>query len=374
MIDPRVQRLANVLVTYSLQMRRGQRLAILATPLALPLASEVYRIALLHNAYPEVFLEAPEVQEILLKEGSDKQLIDISPLDRMMIEKYDARLLILSQENTRALQQIHPTRLALFSLAHQQLLHTMGQRGAEGTLRWCVTLYPTQAYAQDTGMSLTEFEDFVYRGCFVDTEDSLAHWQKQSQLQDTCIQWLTGKQHVHLVGKETDLTFSIKGRTFVNGNGRLNHPDGEIYSAPVEDSVNGYIRISFPAVLYGRVVEGIFLRFENGAVVEAVSAKNQDFLHRMLALDRGACRVGEIAFGMNFLITQGIKQTLFDEKIGGTFHLALGSSLAGTGGQNLSAIHWDMVCDLRNDGKVYVDDELFCSHGLFLPIADQAME
>jgi aminopeptidase len=366
MTDIRIQRMAQVLVSYSLEVQKGQRLAVFTAPAAIPLAREVYRKALHVGAFPEIFLDTPGVQEILLTEGSDEQLTSVPLIARASIEEYDARLLILAQENTKALQQIDPARLAMQSKARQYLVETMGRRTIEGNFHWCTTLYPTNAYAQDAGMSLAAFEDFVYQGCFVDEDDPVAHWQELGRLNERCIRWLVGKREVHILCQDTDLRFSIEGRTFINDDGHLNFPDGEIFSAPIEETVNGHIHFSFPAVLNGLAIADISLRLENGVVVEAHAPNNQDFLDHMLSLDEGARRVGEIAFGTNERIQRGIQLTLFDEKIGGTFHMALGSSIQGTGGRNVSAIHWDMVCDLRSGGEVWVDGELFCKDGQFV--------
>jgi aminopeptidase len=227
-------------------------------------------------------------------------------------------------------------------------------------------MFPTNAYAQDADMSLSDFEDFAYRACFLDDEDPVARWQELSRQQERLVQWLKGKRSVHLLGQDTDLTLSIAGRTFINADGRRNFPDGEFFTSPVEDSANGVIRFSFPASYGGRSVEDVRLRFENGVVVEATAAQGQDYLDKMLGIDEGARRLGEFAFGNNRNVDRCTKNILFDEKMGGTVHLALGAGFPDTGGVNQSALHWDMVCDLRNGGEVYVDNELFTKDGAFV--------
>jgi len=227
-------------------------------------------------------------------------------------------------------------------------------------------MFPTNAYAQDAEMSLGDFEDFVYRACFLDDEDPIACWQELSKQQERYVEWLRGKHMIHLRGQDTDLTFSIKGRTFINDDGHHNLPGGEFYTSPVEDSANGYILYSFPASINGRSVEEVRLRFQDGIVIEARAAQGQDYLDQMLSLDEGARRLGEFAFGNNRKVDRCTRNVLFDEKIGGTVHLALGTSFPETGGLNQSALHWDMICDLRRESKITVDGEVFCKDGQFL--------
>jgi aminopeptidase len=215
-------------------------------------------------------------------------------------------------------------------------------------------------------MSLNDFEDFIYRACFLDDEDPVARWQELSRQQERYVQWLKGKHTIHLYGQDTDLTFSIDGRTFINDDGHYNFPGGEFFTGPIEDSANGSIRYSFPASFAGRSVEDVRLRFENGVVVEASAAHGQDYLDKMLGLDEGARRLGEFAFGNNRNVDRCTKNTLFDEKMGGTVHLALGASIPETGGVNQSALHWDMVCDLRRGSEIRVDGELFSKNGEFV--------
>ncbi len=366
MLDIRLQRMAQVLVRYSLGVKKGDRLAIESGPIATPLVREVVREALRAGAFPETFVALPGVQEIMLKEGSDEQLSYIPAGRRMVYEEYETMLQLFSSENTKELSGVDPARMALVQQARRDMLHTYLQRGADGSLRWCIAMFPTNAHAQDTNMSLSDFEDFVYRACFLDDEDPAARWQELSRQQERYVQWLKGKHTIHLRGKDTDLTLSIEGRTFINSDGHFNFPDGEFFTGPVEDSANGYIRYSFPATFGGRSVEDVRLRFENGVVVEARAGQGQDYLDKMLGMDEGARRLGEFAFGNNRNVDRITKNTLFDEKMGGTVHLALGASIPETGGVNQSALHWDMVCDLRHGSEIQVDGELFCKDGEFV--------
>jgi aminopeptidase len=366
MSDIRLQRLAQVLVRYSLNVKKGDRLAILTGPDSAPLIREVVREALRAGAFPETFIGIPGVREIVFKEGSDEQLTYIPATQRMIYEEYETLLNILAQDNTKSMNGIDPARIALSQQALSKLLHTYMQRSADGSLRWSIAMFPTNAYAQDADMSLSDFEDFVYRVCFLDDEDPVARWQELGRQQERYVQWLKGKRTIHLLGQDTDLTFSIEDRLFINDDGHYNFPGGEFFTGPVEASVNGYIRYSFPASYGGRSVEDVRLRFEHGVVVEASAAQGQDYLDKMLSLDEGARRLGEFAFGNNHNVDRCTKNILFDEKMGGTVHLALGASIPQTHGVNQSALHWDMVCDLRKGSEIRVDGELFCKDGKFV--------
>ena len=215
-------------------------------------------------------------------------------------------------------------------------------------------------------MSLGDYEDFVLGACLPDMDDPVGYWERFSAWQQKIVDWLKGKERVQVTGPGTDLRLSVAGRAFVNCDGKRNMPDGEVFTGPVEDSVEGHVLFSYPAVYQGREVEGVQLWFEKGRVVKATADKNAGFLAQMLDTDEGARSVGEFAIGTNKGITQFTRSTLFDEKINGSFHMALGKSLPETGGVNESAIHWDMVCDLRDGGEIRVDDQLLYKNGEFV--------
>ncbi|HZO74529.1 MAG TPA: aminopeptidase [Ktedonobacteraceae bacterium] len=366
MTDPRIQRMAHVLVCYSLHVQPEERLAIRAEPVAISLIREVVREALRVGAYPEIFPILPGMKELLLKEGSQAQLSALPSTESLIAEEYETVLDISSQENTKDLNAIDPSRLIFYNQARKEVVQTFRRRSNEGLLRRSLTLYPTNAYAQDASMSLSDFEDLLYHGCFVDDENPIHCWQALSQKQERLIQWLHGKRNVRIIGQDTDLRLSIDGRLFLNDAGHYNFPGGEFFTGPVENSASGYVRYTFPASLNGYTVEDIRLRFEDGVVIEAHAAQGQAFLEKMLSLDAGSCRLGEFAFGNNDHLDRCTGNILLDEKIGGTFHLALGASFPATGGVNQSLLHWDMICDLRTGGEVWVDDELFCKNGMFV--------
>ncbi len=366
MADIRLQRMAKVLVHYSLGIKKGDRLGIVTSPVATPLIQEIVRETLRAGGYPETSVGLSGIQEIVFQEASDEQLEYIPATRRMINDEYETILQIFSQENTKAMSGIDPTRMMVAQKAQRELGATFMKRSSEGSLRWTITMFPTNAYAQDADMSLSDFEEFVYRACFLNDENPVARWQELSAQQEHMVQWLKGKQVVHIQGQDTDLALSIAGRSFINADGKKNFPDGEFFTSPVETSANGHIRYSFPASFGGRSVGDVRLRFENGVVVEATAAQGQEYLEKMLSTDDGARRLGEFAFGNNHNVNRCTKNILFDEKMGGTIHLALGRGFPEVGGVNESAIHWDMVCDLRNGSEVRVDGELFSKDGKFV--------
>ncbi len=363
--DPRLRRWAEVLVRYSVGVQPGDTFIINSSPAAAPLVKEVYREALRVGAHPQVHLALPGLQEIFLQEANEQQLNYLSPLETVAIQQFDATLSITASENTRALSNADPAKQAIRTRAAHSVQETFMRRQAAGELKWSLTLYPTNAYAQDAGMSLEEFTEFVYAACFLNDDDPIARWKALGAEQQRLVDWLKGKDHIHVIAKDTDLHLSVKDRVFINGDGQKNFPDGEFFTGPVEDSVNGSIRFTLPAAFQGRPVEGVRLRFEAGQVVEASADVGQELLEQMLNIDEGSRRLGEFAFGNNFGISWGIKNILFDEKIGGSVHMALGASYPDTGAKNQSALHWDMICDLRGGGEVWVDGQLFNKDGKF---------
>jgi aminopeptidase len=366
MSDPRVVRMAEVLVQHSLGLRPGDLVVINGSTLAADLIREVYRAALRAGANPLVQMQFPGLAEILLREGNDDQLTQISPVEELLHAKPDAELRIIAEENTRALSGVSGERLQRYTAARQSLRQKRMQRAADGDLRWSLTLFPTQAHAQDAQMSLTDYQDFVFDACYLNDPDPVSLWQTLSARQGRMIDWLKTRHNVHVVGPDTDLRLSIAGRTWNNSDGKRNFPSGEVFTGPIEDSVEGHIHFTFPATIQGHEVAGIRLRFEAGRVVDASADRNEDFFMTLLDTDEGARRVGEFAFGTNDGIQQFTGNTLFDEKIGGTIHLALGAGYPDTGSTNVSAIHQDMVCDLRNEGEVRIDGDVFLTQGRYL--------
>lgn len=364
--DPRLKRLAQVLVHYSLKLKEGDLFQIQACDLAAPLIREVYREALKAGAHPEVDVSIPGLAEIFLREANDQQLAHISPARRLVTETYDALLSIGGGYNTRALSGVDPKRQAARSKATSEIHRTFMERAGKGELRWCVTQFPTHAAAQEAGMSLDDYADFVFRACRVTEDDPVAAWRQVSEEQNRLVEAISRYDALRILGEGTDLTLRVGGRRWISADGEHNFPDGEIFTGPVEDSAEGHIRFSFPAIHAGREVEDIRLTFKAGKVVEARAARGEELLKSLIAVDEGASRLGEIGIGTNFGIDRFTRNMLFDEKIGGTIHLALGAGYPETGSTNVSGIHWDMLCDLRNGGEIYGDGQLIYREGKFL--------
>lgn len=363
MPDIFLQKFARTLVHYSLYLKPGDVLLIRSTMLAEPLVREVYREALEAGVHVIPRLSFEGQDEIFYRAAEDEQLEWVSPVDLAEMKTATARLTISAPYNTRATAQIDPARLKRHTAAQNVLQTTFRSRALRGEARWSITLFPTNALAQEAGMSLAAYEKFVYEAMFLDKDDPIAAWQSFSVEQQAKKERMDKVQTLRIVAPDTDLTMSVAGRTWMNSDGKRNFPSGEVFSGPVETSVNGHIRFSFPAVRGGREVEDVRLWFEDGRVVKATAARGEDYLLSTLDTDAGARYLGEVAIGNNYGIRQFTKNILFDEKIGGTCHLAVGSSYPETGGRNESSVHWDMVCDLRNGGEIIADGEVIHQDG-----------
>jgi len=366
MRDTRLQKLANLIINYSLGIKKGEYLQIQGSLITEPLLKELYREAIRAGAYPEITPFIEDAFEILLKEGNDDQLKFISPLMKTTAEKYDASISLLGGHNTKAEANVDSKNIAKRTRAMKEYIEIKNKREEAGEYRWCLTQFPTHSDAQEGNMSLEEYEDFVFGAGLIDKEDPVAEWEKISESQQKIVNYLNSKKELHIVSKDTDLKMSIDGRKWVNCDGKVNFPDGEVFTGPVEDSVEGHIRFSFPGIYAGKEIEDIRLTFKKGKVVKAEAEKGEDLLLTLLDTDEGSRRLGEIAIGTNYGIQKFTKNMLFDEKIGGTIHAALGMSIPETKANNTSSIHWDMLCDMREGGKIYADGELFYENGQFL--------
>ena len=366
MLDPRIEAWARTLVTYSTRVQPGDVVSIEGDVAARPLLAALYRETLRAGGLPTVIPRLGELSVELLNHGSDGQLAWLSPVDRWSRGEADVFIRVLGEENTKSLSAVDPDRQIARKRSQGALLQTMMERAAAGDCRWTLTLFPTDAYAQDAELSTSEYAAFVYGACKLNAEDPAAAWQEQGAMQQRLVDWIAGKREVHIQGPDTDLRLSVAGRTWINCDGTNNFPDGEIFTGPVEDATEGRIRFSFPVVVDGREIHDVRLRFERGEVVEAAASRGEAYLYETLAADPGARRLGELAFGTNFDITRFTRNILFDEKIGGTVHMALGAGYPETGSTNTSAIHWDLICDLREGGTVRVDGEPFLIDGRYV--------
>ena len=367
MTDPRVTKLADLIVNYSLELKPGEIVRLDGGTVAAPFVRELYREALRAGANPRTRVEVEGIDVIAVGEASEEQLTFVSEIDRFEMEKVDAIVTIWADHNTRALSQADPTRLSKKIASRRILTNRFWERIDQGDAKLVGTRFPTDAHAQDAEMSLAEYEDFVYGACHVQAgEDPVAHWRAVSVDLNERARELNTFTELRIVGPDTDLRINVAGREWLAADGKLNMPDGEIFTSPVETETAGEIRFSFPAIFQGRGVEDVRLRFEGGRVVHAEAGNGNEFLQSLLDMDAGARILGEVAFGLNYEIDRFTRDILFDEKIGGTMHFALGSSFKKLGGKNESGLHWDMICDLRADGEVYADGELVWRAGEFV--------
>ena len=361
-MDPRISKLAKILVHYALELKPEQQLFIRSNPLAEELTLAVYEQAVLAGAHVFLRLELPGVDEIFYKNASDQQLEYISPIRKLIVETFDASLTIGAEFNTRELSNIEPGRIARLRKTYAPLSKLFFERSARNELRWCFTEFPTKASAMEADMSLGDYQEFVYNAGWLNEPDPVALWQAEGQRQRRLISWLAGKDQVHIHGADIDLKFSIKERRFEVADGKYNFPDGEIFTGPVEDSANGWVRFKYPAIYTGREVVDIELWFADGKVVKEKASKGQELLTSLLDMDAGSRYIGEWGIGTNYAIQRFTKNMLFDEKIGGTIHFAVGAGYPETGSQNDSGLHWDMLCDMQQS-EITVDGELFYKDG-----------
>ena len=365
MRDPRVTNLARILVEHSAGVGEGDVCTVEGPSAAEPLLQAVYEEVLKAGGNPIVQMALDEQPEAFFEHASDSQLDWISPTAEWITDNADVRIAVMASENTRALSQVPPDRQTRVQAARQGLMKRMMERSAAGEYRWALTLFPTNAYAAQAGMSLAAYEDFYFGACLATDDDPVGAWKRQSEETERLSEWIEGRSEVHVSGEGTDLRIGIEGRTFIAAGGKHNMPDGEFFTGPVEDSAEGEITFHLPATYAGREVAGVRFRFDGGRVVDASAEKGEEFLIERLDTDEGARRLGELGIGTNYGITEGTGEILLDEKIGGTVHLAIGRSYPETGGVNESAIHWDMICDLRPGGRIEVDGELLQENGSF---------
>ena len=367
MRDLRVEKLAELITGYSLGLREGQMFRVDGEESALPLISAIYRAALRRGALAYTHIRAAGVDEILLAEGTEEQLRHISPSEVLQTEQLDAWATLWSSSNTRALTRADPDRRKTHLAAHYRMVNRRWERISSGELAWCGTLFPTQAHAQDAEMSLSQYEDFVYRACHVREEDDpIAHWESVSKLLTARARELDQVRELRIVGPDTDLRVGVEGRPWIPSEGKHNMPDGEIFTSPLETVTQGEIYFAFPSIFQGQEVENVRLRFDDGRVVHAEATSGEDYLRSLIGTDSGSAVLGEVAFGLNYEIDRFTRDILFDEKIGGTMHVALGGGFDEALTQNKSDLHWDLICDLRQEGEVYADGELVWKAGRFV--------
>jgi aminopeptidase len=366
MPDPRITQLAKVLTHYSLNLQAGEQILLNSTHLADELTLAIYKEAILLGAHVYILQRVPGTSEIFLKYANDAQLEYLSPIRKLVYETFDAELSIIAPANLRELSGVDPARQKLAMKPIAELSRIANERSVRGNeRRLCITIFPTNASAQEANMSLSEYEDFVYGAGLLEEPDPVMEWRQEGAKQEKFIDWLAGKNQVVVSGSNINLTFSIQGRGFISACGKGNFPDGEIFTSPIETSVNGWVRFSYPGIFAGNEIEGIELRLKDGKIIREKATKGQEILTSLLNTDAGSRFIGEWGIGTNYGIQHFSKNMLFDEKIGGTTHFAAGQGFAEAGGQNHSGLHWDMLCNM-SESEIVIDGELFYRNGKFI--------
>lgn len=371
MRDPYIDKLAKVLVRYSTNVQPGQLVRISGSPVAHPLVEALYEEVLKAGGNPFVRMATESLQDIFYEHAGDQQIEYLNPIAKYEMEQIDVSIGLWADVNTKHLTRVDPSKQSAASKARKPLSVIFMNRAASNDLNWVGTVFPTNASAQDAEMSLRDYTNFVFKAGHLDKEDPVAVWKQIAVRQQHVVDYLQGKKEVHFQASNgTDLLVNVEGMKWINCCGENNFPDGEVFTGPnlqaADGGVNGYVKYQFPAMYNGREVTDVELWFEKGVVTQASATKNGDFLNKMLDTDEGGRKLGEIAIGTNYNITEYTRNTLFDEKIGGTFHAALGAGYPESGNSNESAIHWDMVCDLRDGGTITVDGEMISKDGQFI--------
>ena len=355
---------AQLLVEYCLEIQKGDRLLVQTTLLAEPLVREVYRLAMRKGAHVVTNLSFQEQNRIFYEEASEEQLKWHSPLQEAAMESFEAYLFIRAPYNLREDQSIDPQKRKVRSIASQHLQQTYSTRTADRSLKRCLCQYPTQAAAQQAGMSLEEYQHFVYDACKLFRDNPEEAWLEVRRHQQTIVDYLNQCKEIRYKNGSSDIKFRVEGRRWMNSDGQTNMPSGEVYTAPIEDSVEGYIHFDFPSIYQGHPVKGITLWVEDGEVVRWEAREGQELLDKIFEVE-GARRFGEVAIGTNYNIQRPTGNILFDEKIGGTVHMAVGQAYFQTGGKNKSSVHWDMIAEMKHGGEIWADDTLIYQNGVF---------
>jgi aminopeptidase len=371
MKDYRIQKLAQLIVEHSCNIQPQELVQIKSDPIAHPLIEALYIECLKRGAHVDLRLAFDSFKPLFFKYANEDQLKYCNDIELYSTKTVDVYISLWAETNTKSLSHVDTKKQALNSAARKEIVNTFMQRSGSGSLRWCGTQFPTQSSAQDAEMSLDAYEDFVFNAGYLNHDDPVSIWKEIEARQQKVADFLNGKKMLRFKAYNgTDLEVDVSGMKWINCSGKHNFPDGEVFSGPnlhaPNGGVNGIVRYSFPAVHNGHEVHDIELTFEKGMVVDCKASKGLDFLKAMIAQDEGSKRLGEIAIGTNFQIQDYTKNTLFDEKIGGTFHAALGAGYPETGNANQSGLHWDMVCDLRQGGTIEADGTLFLKDGAFV--------
>jgi aminopeptidase len=336
---------ADLLTTYCLNAQPGERILVQSTPLAEPLLDALYTQLIQKGCYPEIHVALRNTQKTLLTHGNTAQFTHTGALHALAIQTFDAILTIDAPYDRKALKDISPSQISAFDQARAPRRKQMSERSHNGKIRWCICVFPTEAGALEAGMSLAEYSEFVFSACFLNTPSATNAWRALSHDQQAITDRLNAATDIHYYAPHMDIRFSTKGRRWINSDGRRNMPSGEVFTSPVEDSVNGNISFTYPVIYSGKEISGIHLKIVDGTVVKWDAETGKETLDAIFSIP-GANRIGEIAIGLNQNIKRFSKNILFDEKMAGTVHMAIGASYPEAGGKNESGIHLDFITDM----------------------------
>jgi aminopeptidase len=365
MINPKYENLAKIVVEYSLEVKKGHQVLVVGSTIAKELFQALNVELLKVGAHPVNFPQIEGIQEIYFKNASDEQLEFVNDAEKTMYQKFDRLIEISAEFNTRRYSNVKPDIMAKYmgTPERKELRELFEKRTISGELDWVMVPFPCQALAQEANMDLFTYFEFVNKSLFLDKENPIEEWRKMHKDQEKIVEYLNKIDKIQVLGEDTDLLLSVKGRKWINCSGQKNLPDGEVFTGPIEDSVDGHIRFTYPGIYFGQEIEDIYLEFKNGEVTKATAKKGGEILEEILKIENTK-RLGEFAIGTNYGITKFTKNILFDEKLGGTIHCALGLGMEETGSKNKSSIHWDMLKDMKLPGsKIIADDKVIYEEG-----------
>ncbi len=367
MIETIWDKYAKVLVDYSTNVQKGELVVISSQSIySKDLIKAIYKRVLERGANPVLRTGLGDFAEIFMKYASDEQLDYVDPMTKLEYEKADVFISLGAPLNTKAMAKADLDKMSRRGKATKPLSELMLSRAAKGELKWVIADVPTHALAQEAKMSLDDYTEFLFNSCYLNLDDPVAKLKELDTQQTAWANYLNGIKELRITGEKTDITFNVEGRKWVSCSGLNNYPDGEVFTSPVENGINGEIYFDFPQNYRGSSAHDVHLWIENGLVVRAEASQGQDFLNAMLNMDEGSHGIGEIAFGTNWQIQDVTGNILFDEKIGGAIHMAVGASYPETGGKNVSGLHWDMIKNMKEGGKAYADGKLIYENGKFL--------
>jgi aminopeptidase len=365
MINPIYEKLAKLVVGYSLEVEKGHQVLMTGLPSAKELFHALNAEILKVGAYPAYFLAIEGMREIFFKYASEEQLSFVDNMERAMYRDFDRLIQISGNYNTRRYSRVKPEKMTKFvgSPERKKLMEIFEKKSSSGELKWVIVPFGTQADAQEANMDLYSYEEFIYRSLLLDKENPSEEWRNIKKNQSSIVEYLDKVEIIQVIGEDTDLTVGVKDRKWINCSGQKNLPDGEIYTSPIEDQTNGHIRFTYPGIYIGKEVEDIYLEFKDGEVTKATAKKGEELLGELLKIEN-ANRIGEFAIGTNYGIKRFTKNMLFDEKIGGTMHCALGLGFEECGGKNMSSVHWDILKDMKVPGsKILADGKVIYEEG-----------